>query len=112
MNDRATAVPPPTRERAWLSPAGFLSGAGLLAAAFAGCALAGWREDTTFLSGTVGADGWEATRNGCAAYLLAYFGVVLVAPILVLAAGLLALWQALVHRATRVTGTGDFSKRP
>ncbi len=75
------------------TPAGFLIRAVGIAAVFAALHLAGAREHVGFLSGTAGPEGWS--RAGSAAFGLAYvffyFGAVLVAPILVLAAGLLSV---------------------
>jgi len=81
----------------FLSPLGFMMRALLLAVIFAFCELAGWREHTTFISGTVvSADaGINSSVTFGLIYMLAYFGFVLVAPILLLAAGILSLWQRL-----------------
>src|SRR5690349_6318389 len=84
-----------------LSPSGFVMRALLLAIIFAACELAGWREHTTFISDT--ATSAEAGVNSSVTfgliYMLAYFGFVLIAPILVLAAGILFLWQRF-HRTS------------
>lgn len=79
----------------FLSPAGFVARALLLAVIFAACEVAGWREHTTFISGTptsaeVGIN--TAVTRGLI-YMLAYFGAVLAAPILLLAAAILSAWQ-------------------
>jgi hypothetical protein len=82
--------------RSWhwiLSPGFFLAGAVVFTLAFAVVALAGWREHTTFLSGTaitVQSEYASSVLRGLL-YLLAYFCAVLIAPILVLGAGILAL---------------------
>ncbi len=57
--------------------------------------LAGLREYTTFLSGTTGDLGTTIERSGLygTTYIVLYLGCVVVAPILLLAAGLLKLWQ-------------------
>ncbi len=113
MKTPAASAPPPPRGPPWLSPTSFVVWAGVFALAYVACALAGMREDTTFLSGTVaGGRGWSSTQNGCAAYLLAYFGFVLVAPILLLAAALLALWLRLTRRVGRRSVPEDFTKLP
>ena len=83
-----------------LSPLHFLAWAGASALAFTAVELAGWRECTTFLSGTatsVHSDYAALVLRG-SLYLLAYFSFVLVAPILVLAAGILALYSRLRRR--------------
>lgn len=67
-----------------LSPFGFVARALLLAVVFGICELAGWREHTTFISGTAtSADtGISASVTRGLIYMLAYFGFVLAAPIL------------------------------
>lgn len=77
------------------SPAGLAARAGLLAAVFALCEAAGLREYATFLSGTQHGGQWLSSVLGGVAYLLAYYGFVLAAPILLIAAGLLAAWRRL-----------------
>ncbi|XXY48025.1 hypothetical protein WME91_49305 [Sorangium sp. So ce269] len=69
-------------------------GAALLAAAFVACHLLGLREHVSVLSGTAppGSVG-DATLG--VAHALAWFGGVIVAPILALAAGVLALLDRL-----------------
>jgi hypothetical protein len=85
-----------------LSPRGFLGLAGILAVAYWGCDLAGWREYTSFLSGT-----FEAGRQGDvgvmlgAVYVLAYLGFVLIAPVLVLAAAVFAILLRAANRRNR-----------
>jgi len=78
----------------FLSPRGFVTRALLLTFIFGICELAGWREHTTFISGT--ATSVDAGINSSVTfgliYMLAYFGFVLVAPILLLAAAMLAAW--------------------
>jgi len=79
----------------FLSPLGFVARALLLALVFGACELAGWREHTTFISGTAASAeaGISSSVTLGLIYMLAYFGFVLVAPILLLAAGMLTLWQ-------------------
>ena len=74
------------------SPQGFLLRALLLAVFFGIVHASGWREHTTFLSGTaVSTDTSLNVSMVCGLiYLLAYFGFVLLAPILILAAGILS----------------------
>lgn len=74
------------------SPRGLVARALLLAAVYAACELAGWREATTFLSGSQTGASWSATVWKGVAFLLAYHGAVLLGPILLIAAGLLAAW--------------------
>jgi len=72
----------------FLSPRGFVARALLLAALFAVCEIAGWREHTTFVSGTAtSVDSAVGTSVVLGlTYMLAYFGFVLAAPVLVIAA--------------------------
>lgn len=81
----------------FLSPHGFVVRALLLAVIYAGCELCGWREHTTFISGTASSvdAGFGTSAVYGLIYMLAYFGFVLAAPILILAAAILALWQRL-----------------
>lgn len=74
-----------------VSPLGFLGTALVIVCVFCVTHLLGWREETRFLSGTS-----AAVHQGLV-YLLAYFAFVLVAPTLVLGAGVFALLE-------RVTG--------
>ncbi len=78
-----------------LSPAGLAARAGLLVVAFAVCELVGLREYATFLSGTQHGLRWSSSVFGGVAYLFAYYGFVLAAPVLLIAAGLLAAWRRL-----------------
>ena len=75
-----------------ISPAGFLACAAAPAAVFAILHLAGLRMYAGVLSGTDVTEGLSrdggATRGGI--YVLAYFGCVVVAPILVIAAAIFA----------------------
>jgi hypothetical protein len=75
------------------SSPGFVARALLLVLIFGACELAGWREHTTFISGTApSADaGINSSVTFGVIYMLAYFGCVLVAPVLLLAAGFLAI---------------------
>ena len=83
-----------------LTPGGFLVRATLIVVFFVACHLAGWREHTTFLSGTAtSADGSvNASILLGVVYMAAYFGLVLLAPILALAAGLLFAFERLASR--------------
>jgi hypothetical protein len=75
------------------SPRGLVARAVLLAAIYAVCEAAGLRENTTFLSGTQATSTWNDTVWRGLVYLFAYFGFVLAAPILFIAAALLAAWE-------------------
>lgn len=86
----------------FLSPLGFVARALLLAVLFGICEFAGWREHTTFISGTAAsADaGINSSVTFGLIYLLAYFGFVLVAPILMISAVLLVAFRR-ISRAER-----------
>ena len=71
-----------------ITPRGFMWAALPLCLLYAVCHVLGWREYTAFLSGSAPAG--ERTDLGLLlgiVYVVAYFGFVLVAPILLLAAG-------------------------
>ncbi|WP_437602392.1 hypothetical protein WMF28_12305 [Sorangium sp. So ce590] len=73
-------------------------GAALLVAAFAACHLLGLREHVSVLSGTAppGSGGGDASLG--VAYALSWFGGVVCAPILAIAAGVLAAVDRLRSR--------------
>lgn len=77
-----------------LSPGGFIARAVLIAFFFVICQAAGWREHTTFLSGTTASEGGSANASTLLGviYMASYFGFVLLTPILLLAAAFLAFW--------------------
>lgn len=85
---------------AGLTPGGFLVRAALIALFFAACHAAGWREHTTFLSGTAASAGGSANTSIILGviYMAGYFGFVLLAPILTLAAGFLFAFERLASR--------------
>lgn len=64
--------------------------------------LAGFREYTTFLSGTVANPevGFRLSAFYGMIYIALYLGTVVFAPIFVLAAGLLALWQRRISKSS------------
>jgi phosphotransferase system glucose/maltose/N-acetylglucosamine-specific IIC component len=84
----------------FFSPRGFLIRALLIAAAFAVVQLAGWRDHTSVLAGTVGPSsaGRETSAILGVAYLAAYMAFVIVTPVLLLAAAILTLLERLSHR--------------
>jgi hypothetical protein len=81
------------------SPRGFLLRAGVIGAAFLALHLAGLRDYASVLNGTVGpaSTGWKTSAFLGVAYLVVYMALVILAPILILAAGILSLW----HRRRR-----------
>ncbi len=84
------------------SPTGLLVRAVLLTVVYLVLHLAGWREYTSILCGTAptGNLGDRQAQLYGLIYVLCHFAVVVSVPILVIAAGLLALIQ---HRAARPT---------
>jgi hypothetical protein len=79
------------------SPAGLTGRAFLIGVLFVSCHLFGWREHTTFLSGTSAAAGTGVSASAVLGiiYMAGYFGLVLLSPILLLAALMLLAWDSL-----------------
>jgi hypothetical protein len=75
-----------------------LEWAGLLLVIFVIAHLAGLRDFTSVLNGTIGSTSmsWQTAALLGVAYVLIYLGVVLVAPILLLAALLLKIWRRML----------------
>lgn len=72
----------------------------VVALVFVLCHSLGWREHTTFISGSevaVDSDRGLSILGGVT-YMAAYFGAVLVSPILLLAAVVLKLWNNIVPK--------------
>jgi hypothetical protein len=90
------------------SPGLFLEWAGFLTVLFLLANLAGLREFTSFLNGTIGSTtlNWQTAAFLGAVYVFVYLAFVLGAPILVLAALILKLWQ----RALAKKGIPDESR--
>ncbi|MBI4026418.1 MAG: hypothetical protein HY360_15645 [Verrucomicrobia bacterium] len=88
------------------SPKGFLLRAAALLLLFLIAHIAGWREHTSVLCGTAtSAAGWDRVGGTLGmVYVLFYFGALLGAPILVLAAGILEV-------LARFSGKGMDGKR-
>ena len=82
----------------FFSPRYFLMRALALGLFFLIAHLAGLREYTTFLSGTTGSPEMSLRLSAFYGmlYVTLYLGCVVVAPILILSAGLLTLWQKLI----------------
>jgi hypothetical protein len=80
------------------SPLYLLEWAALLTVLFIIVQLAGLREYTSVLNGTVGSThlSWQTASFLGAAYIFVYLGFVVVAPILILAAGILKIWQRII----------------
>jgi hypothetical protein len=84
----------------FLSPKDFVRHAVLVLAVFALVHLCGLREYTSVLNGTTGAVGMDmetATLLGVG-YVLVYLAAILLAPILLIAAALVAVWQKITAR--------------
>lgn len=86
------------------SPKDFLRHAALILVLFAIAHLSGLRDHTSFLNGTTGSIelGHEISALLGLIYVLLYFAVVLLVPILILAAGLSSLWLKF-HRPTNAS---------
>ena len=87
------------------SPAGFLLRAILIAVLYCASELLGLREYTTFLSGTSGNVnlGWQMASLLGLIHLLLYVGFILLVPMLLIAACLLAAWGRRSGRSQSVT---------
>jgi hypothetical protein len=86
--------------RALFSPVVLIASALILLLAFTAVHLAGWRESTTVLSGTLppGATGWAAPTRQALLYIAAYLGCVVLAPILALGALIQWSFERTLHR--------------
>jgi len=82
------------------SPGGFALRAGAILVLYLVAHVAGLRECTSFLSGTMPLGSFGQYLNGFLgiAYVLVYIGAVIVAPILIVAAGVFFLLQRWVMR--------------
>jgi hypothetical protein len=76
------------------SPAGFLQRAIVISLVYLLVHLAGWREYTSVLNGTVGPDsaGWTLSAFLGVAYVIIYLVFIILVPVLILASGILAGW--------------------
>jgi hypothetical protein len=63
--------------------------------------LLGWREDVSFISGTVGEHGPLLTACFGMLYMIFYFGITIVVPILVLALGIFKVSPLIFSRGGR-----------
>lgn len=81
------------------SPHGLVARALLFVALYIVCETAGLRENATFLSGTQASGAWNGTVVRGLLYLFAYYGFVLAAPTLLLAAAMLYAWERFRRRA-------------
>jgi hypothetical protein len=81
------------RSAGFFSPAAFVARAAFIALLYGISELGGLREYTTFLSGTSANPNlsWETAALVGAIHIMLYLGAILVAPIFLIAAGLLAI---------------------
>jgi hypothetical protein len=109
MKDKIVAWPRRAYGAPKFSPPGFTVMALAIAVIFGVCHAAGWREHTTLLSGTPASaeKNWRFSEMLGVTYMVAYFGFVLLVPILLLAAGILAGWQrCLMSSGSAGAGSG------
>jgi hypothetical protein len=80
----------------FFSPKDFVRRAAVIILLFLAAHFAGFREYTSFLSGTMPSPdtGWKLTIFWGLLYLILYFASVLLAPILLVAAGILRCWDS------------------
>lgn len=80
------------------SPRYLLEWAAMLTILFVIMQVAGLREFTSVLNGTIGSThlSWQTASFLGAAYIFVYLGFVIVVPILILAAGILKIWKRMV----------------
>jgi hypothetical protein len=83
----------------FFSPRGFLVRALVISAAFLAVHLSGLRDYTSVLNGTVGSTSasWKTSAYFGLGYLVIYLAFVLLVPVLILAAGILTIWQHRPH---------------
>jgi hypothetical protein len=98
MTTTSTKAPAAKPSGGWFSPRFFVTRALALAVLFLVAHLAGLREYTAFLSGTPATAGVGMRLSAFygLVYIALYLGFVVVAPILLMAAGILALGQKLL----------------
>ena len=101
------------RRADFLSPRDLLQRAAAIAVIFLLLHLAGLREFTSVLNGTVGsvALGWRSSGVLAVIYIIFYLGTVVVAPILVLAAAILALWEKWIQMRRGVNAVTSTKER-
>ena len=89
-----------------LSPRDLLQRAGAISTLFLVAHLAGLREFTSVLNGTIGsvAAGWKLSSFLALIYILLYLAFVILVPVLVLAALMLMVWQRCVRKEENFSG--------
>lgn len=90
----------PAYRAPFLSPRDLLQRAAAITAVYLLLHLAGLREMTSVLNGTVGsvALGWRLSGIFAAIYVIFYLSFVVLVPILILAALILAVWRKYISR--------------
>jgi membrane protein implicated in regulation of membrane protease activity len=88
------------RRAEFLSPKDLLQRAGAISVLFLVAHLAGLREFTSVLNGTIGsvAAGWKLSGFLALIYILLYLAFVILVPVLVLAAMILTVWRRWVRK--------------
>ncbi len=83
------------RRAEFLSPMDLAQRAGAISMIFLLLHLAGFREFTSILNGTVGsmALGWNLSAFLAVIYIFLYLGFVILVPVMILAALILTVWQ-------------------
>jgi hypothetical protein len=86
----------------FLSPRDMLQRAAAISGLFLLVHLAGFREFTSILNGTIGslALGWKLSAFLAAIYIMLYLAFVILVPVLVLAAVILLVWQRLRQKSS------------
>ena len=85
----------------FLSPRDMLQRAAAISGLFLLVHLAGFREFTGILNGTIGslALGWDLSTFLAVIYIMLYLAFVILVPVLVLAAVILTVWQRLYQKS-------------
>jgi len=93
----------------FLSARDMLQRAGAISVMFLLVHLAGFREFTSVLNGTIGsvAAGWNLSAFLAVIYILLYLAFVILVPILVLAAMILTIWQQYIQKKENSLTTPD-----
>jgi hypothetical protein len=88
------------RRAEFLSPKDLLQRAVAISLLFLVVHLAGFREFTSVLNGTIGsmAAGWKLSGYLALIYILLYLAFVILVPVLILAALILTIWQGWVRK--------------
>ncbi len=93
----------------FLSARDMLQRAGAISVMFLVVHLAGLREFTSVLNGTIGsvAAGWNLSAFLAVVYILLYLAFAILVPILVLAAAILTIWQQCIRKKENSFTTPD-----